>query len=94
MTAKDPLNHSANEPSPLAYGEHLGPRIVIDKDTGYPCVASRPGARKITPEDVKKMLEDFPFCCAHRSDPQRGRLPNFGQMADDMHFPQSKDSSK
>jgi hypothetical protein len=60
MTNQDSPVHPANEISPPVYGERIGPRIVIDKETGYPCVASRPGARKITPEDVKKMLEDFP----------------------------------
>ena len=60
MKNQDSPDHSVNETSPPIYGARLGPRIVIDKETGYPCVASRPGARKITPEDVKKMLEDFP----------------------------------
>lgn len=36
------------------------PRWTIDPETGYPCVRARPGARKITTEDVKKILRDFP----------------------------------
>jgi hypothetical protein len=37
-----------------------GPRVVCDEITGYPVVTARPGARKITNEDVRRELEDFP----------------------------------
>jgi hypothetical protein len=60
MTTYYPSDRSVSEAPHAGHDEHAGPRIVIDEETGSPCVASRPGARKITAEDVKKMLEDFP----------------------------------
>ena len=60
MTIDDSSNHSVSEAPHAVHDEYAGPRVVIDEETGFPCVASRPDARKITAEDVKKMLEDFP----------------------------------
>jgi hypothetical protein len=40
--------------------ERTKPRIAYSKVTGYPHVTARPGVPKVTSEDVKKMLEDFP----------------------------------
>jgi predicted nucleic acid-binding protein len=36
------------------------PRWTIDLKTGFPCVRATPGVKKITTEDVKRWLEDFP----------------------------------
>jgi hypothetical protein len=41
-------------------GPRTGPRVVYDEITGYPVVTARPGARKVTNEDVRRMLEGFP----------------------------------
>jgi hypothetical protein len=48
-------NETPDEPGPRS-----GPRVVYDEVTGYPVVTARPGARKVTNEDVRGMLEDFP----------------------------------
>lgn len=40
--------------------ERTGPRTVISKVTGLPVVTARPGARKITSEEIYAMLKDFP----------------------------------
>ena len=53
--ASDDANEGQSEP-----GERPEPRVVIDEITGYPVVRARPGVPKITTEDVKRMLEDFP----------------------------------
>jgi hypothetical protein len=50
---------NGDEETPDIY-KRTGPRIVYDEITGYPAVAARPGVPKITSEDVKRMLEDFP----------------------------------
>ena len=60
MSTYYPSDRSVSEAPHDVHGEYAAPRIVIDEETGFPCVTSRPGARKITAEDVKKMLEDFP----------------------------------
>jgi len=36
------------------------PRWIRDPETGMPCVRGTPGARKITSEDVRECLKDFP----------------------------------
>jgi hypothetical protein len=36
------------------------PRIVQDKLTGLPVVRARPGAPKITSEDVREIMANFP----------------------------------
>ena len=36
------------------------PRWTIDPKTGFPCVRATLGVKKITTEDVKRWLEDFP----------------------------------
>ena len=38
----------------------IGPREVIDEISGHPCVAARPGFRKITNEDVRRWLGELP----------------------------------
>jgi hypothetical protein len=60
MTTHYSSDRSVSEAPHAASDEYAVPRIVIDEETGYPCAAPRPGARKITADDVKKMLEDFP----------------------------------
>jgi len=40
--------------------ERTGPRIAYSKITGYPYVTARPGVPKITSEEIREMLEDFP----------------------------------
>jgi hypothetical protein len=35
-------------------------RIIYDELTGFPSVAARPGQRKVTYEEIRKELEDFP----------------------------------
>lgn len=70
MTTHDPSNISDDEdtppvgaiPEPRAYPAWIfdDPRWHIDPETGTPCVRSVPGAPKVTLEDIKKELEDFP----------------------------------
>ena len=47
-------------PEENAPRERTGPRVVISKRTGLPVVTGRPGARKITSEEIYAMLKDFP----------------------------------
>jgi hypothetical protein len=35
-------------------------RYAIDERTGLEYVKSRPGARKVTSEEIRELLEDFP----------------------------------
>ncbi len=46
--------------TPDATGEYDGPRVVRDEITGLSVVRGRPGQRKITSEEVRALLEDFP----------------------------------
>jgi hypothetical protein len=41
-------------------GERTGPREVISELTGLPVVTARPGARKVTSEEIYAILKDFP----------------------------------
>ncbi len=50
----------AERPEEDAPRERTGPRVVISKRTGLPVVTSRPGARKVTSEEIYAMLKDFP----------------------------------
>jgi hypothetical protein len=34
-------------------------RYEIDERTGIACVKARPGARKVTSEEIRELLEDF-----------------------------------
>ena len=54
----DNLIYDSTEPSPFPGYPH--PRWAIDPVTGFPYVRARPGVPKITTEDVKRELEDFP----------------------------------
>jgi len=54
----EPLNNGASSPEPEALTND--PRIAYREGSGYPYVRARPGVPKITSEDVKRMLEDFP----------------------------------
>ena len=54
----DKLIYDPAEPSP--FPGYPYPRWAIDPVTGFPYVRARPGVPKITTEDVKRELEDFP----------------------------------
>ncbi len=60
-TEKDPTGESNNNSAGPGGSEALtDPRIAYREGSGYPYVRARPGEAKITSEDVKRMLEDFP----------------------------------
>lgn len=40
--------------------ERTGPRVVYDELTGHSVVTARPCAKKVTSEEVRAWLEDFP----------------------------------
>ena len=55
-----PVVGGPNTEPPAEPGPRVGPRWVIDEISGHPVVAARPGARKITNEDVRRWLGDLP----------------------------------
>ena len=61
MCAKfEPSASKQDDQEPDALPKRTGPRIAYSKVTGYPYVTARPGMPKITTEEVRKMLEEFP----------------------------------
>ena len=60
MTTNQIARVLEDDDAPPIYPARTGPRVVIDKITGYPVVTARPGVPKLTTEDVKRLLEDFP----------------------------------
>jgi hypothetical protein len=56
-----PINSGNAPETPEIPSPRTGPRVVCDEITGYPVVTARPGARKITSEDVRRMLEGCSF---------------------------------
>jgi antitoxin (DNA-binding transcriptional repressor) of toxin-antitoxin stability system len=55
-----PIDPNNTRKADVVPGPRTGPRVVYNELTGYPVITARPGARTITSEDVRRMLEDFP----------------------------------
>jgi hypothetical protein len=60
MTTEDPPENLIYDENEVPVPGYPYPRWMIDPETGYPCVRSRPGVPKITSEEVREMLKDFP----------------------------------
>ena len=60
MTTEDPPENLIYDENEVPVPGYPYPRWMIDPETGYPCVRSRLGVPKITSEEVREMLKDFP----------------------------------
>lgn len=56
----DIIKDMTEEELDARYGKMIGPREIIDEQTGFRVVNCRPRHPKITSELVRKLLEDFP----------------------------------